>query len=107
MSSFKMTVKGFCKVTSRDFENGAIKDEIHNALVDREKLLADVTELQAELTAKQEKNKQSGEDCIVRMQEARKQGYIAGLSRFAWWRHGVQYVGSCGTTLKQAIDEGE
>ncbi len=64
-------------------------------------------ELEAELDTAKDENKRSGEDCIVRMQEARKQGYIAGLSRFAWWRLGVQYVGTSGTTLKQAIDEGE
>ncbi len=62
---------------------------------------------QAELHTAKAENKRSGEDCIVRMQEARKQGYIAGLSRFAWWRLGVQYVGTSGTTLKHAIDEGE
>ncbi len=66
-----------------------------------------IEELQAQLATAKEKNHRSGEDCIVRMQEARKQGYIAGLSRFAWWRLGVQYVGTSGTTLKQAIDEGE
>lgn len=65
------------------------------------------TAIEAELDKAKEKNKRSGESCIVRMQESRKQGYIAGLSRFAWWRLGVQYVGTSGTTLKQAIDEGE
>ena len=32
------------------------------------------------------------------------QGYIAGLSAYAWWKDGVQYVGTCGTTLKEAIE---
>jgi hypothetical protein len=32
------------------------------------------------------------------------QGYLAGLRAFAWWRDGVQYVGTCGTTLRQAIE---
>lgn len=29
---------------------------------------------------------------------------IRGLCRFAWWADGIQYVGTCGTTLAQAID---
>ena len=40
-------------------------------------------------------------------QEAYKQGYIDGLTCMAWWKDGVQYVGSCGTTLKEAIAEAE
>lgn len=36
--------------------------------------------------------------------EAKKEGYIEGLRAYAWWKDGVEYVGSCGTTLKQAID---
>ena len=31
------------------------------------------------------------------------QGFVDGLRAYAWWRDGVQYVGSCGTTLSQAI----
>ena len=30
--------------------------------------------------------------------------FIAGLREYAWWKDGVQYVGTCGTTLQQAID---
>ncbi len=32
-------------------------------------------------------------------------GVLAGLEAFAWWKDGVQYVGTCGTTLKQAAEE--
>jgi hypothetical protein len=32
-------------------------------------------------------------------------GQIDGLTRYAWWKDGVQYVGSCGTTLKDALWE--
>ena len=39
--------------------------------------------------------------------EARKQGRIEGLSEYAWWKDGVQYVGTCSTTLKQAIANAE
>ena len=30
-------------------------------------------------------------------------GLRNGLERFAWWKDGVQYVGSCGTTLQEAL----
>ena len=32
-------------------------------------------------------------------------GLIAGLIEFAWWADGVQYVGTCSTTLRTAIDD--
>ena len=36
-------------------------------------------------------------------------GYYEGMRRgvtlYAWWNDGVQYVGTCGTTLKKAIEE--
>jgi hypothetical protein len=35
----------------------------------------------------------------------RREGIIEGLTRFAWWKDGCQYVGTCGTTLAQAIDD--
>lgn len=38
------------------------------------------------------------------IQKAFKEGMIAGVRRFAWWRNGIQYVGACGTTLKKAIE---
>ncbi len=34
-----------------------------------------------------------------------KEGFIASLKEFAWWKDGVQYVGTCGTTLKKAIEK--
>ena len=34
-------------------------------------------------------------------------GHIDGLKAYAWWKDGVQYVGTCGTTLAQAIEEAE
>jgi hypothetical protein len=33
-----------------------------------------------------------------------QRGFIAALRTYARWRDGVQYVGSCGMTLEQAID---
>lgn len=34
-------------------------------------------------------------------------GYVEGLKAYAWWKDGVQYVGSCGTTLNDAIKRAE
>jgi hypothetical protein len=31
--------------------------------------------------------------------------YIEGLCAYAWWKNGVQYVGTCGTTLKDAVEK--
>jgi hypothetical protein len=31
-------------------------------------------------------------------------GFIAGLTEYAWWKDGEQLVGTCGTTLKTAIE---
>ena len=33
------------------------------------------------------------------------QRYEDGLRAFAWWKDGVQYVGSCGTTLEKALED--
>jgi len=44
------------------------------------------------------------------VRDAYLRGLREGVSRFAWWKDGEQYVGACGTTLQQAmmeIDEGE
>lgn len=30
-------------------------------------------------------------------------GLTLGLMAFAWWKNGTQYVGTCGTTLKDAM----
>ena len=34
-------------------------------------------------------------------------GYVRALWAFAWWKDGVQYVGTTGTTLKEGIAEVE
>lgn len=41
----------------------------------------------------------------AKLKEEIKQAYNEGLRAYAWWKDGVQYVGSCGTTLKQALKE--
>jgi len=30
---------------------------------------------------------------------------ITGITMYAWWKDGVQYVGTCGTTLAKAVDQ--
>ena len=34
-----------------------------------------------------------------------REGYKAGLAVYAWWKDGVQYVGTCGTMLKEALGD--
>ena len=34
-----------------------------------------------------------------------RKGYENGLRAYAWWKDGVQYVGTCGITLKQALQK--
>jgi len=31
-------------------------------------------------------------------------GFVDALKTFAWWKDGIEYVGSCGMTLKEAIE---
>lgn len=42
-------------------------------------------------------------DMSEALQTAWFQGHVHGLQEYAWWKDGVQYVGTCGTTLKDAI----
>lgn len=48
-------------------------------------------------------------DVMVNQSGVYRAAYIEGLKegirRYAWWKNGCQYVGSCGTTLKQALEE--
>jgi hypothetical protein len=41
------------------------------------------------------------------LQKVWLEGYIAGIKSYAWWKDGVQYVGTCGRTLAEAIAEAE
>ena len=34
-------------------------------------------------------------------------GFREALKQYAWWKDGVQYVGSCSTTLQQALQAAE
>ena len=35
--------------------------------------------------------------------EIYRKGFEDGLECFAWWKDGTQFVGTCSTTLKEAI----
>ena len=37
------------------------------------------------------------------LHEVRAEALIEGVTMYAWWKDGEQWVGSCGTTLKEAI----
>ncbi len=37
--------------------------------------------------------------------EAYDKGYVNGLAAYAWWKDGVEQVGTAGTTLKKAKEE--
>ena len=60
-------------------------------------------------------NYQEFRDGLKRVMDAAEQrayldGVKSGLAAFAWWKDGTQYVGTCGNTLKQALelaDKGE
>jgi len=39
------------------------------------------------------------------IENAWKSGYLEALTLFAHWKDGVQYVGTCGRTLKQAKED--
>lgn len=39
------------------------------------------------------------------LKEAYLYGVKDGITMFAHWKDGVQYVGSCGLTLKKALEE--
>ena len=41
------------------------------------------------------------------IEDALRKAAAWGIRRYAWWRDGEQYVGTTGTTLKQALEEVE
>lgn len=44
--------------------------------------------------------KEHGEWSVLEMQA---QAWAAGVQNWAWWKDGVQYVGTCGMTLQDAL----
>ncbi len=49
----------------------------------------------------------TGRIIVDELNNQRRKGVIEGMTRFAWWKDGVEMVGTCGTTLKKAIEEVE
>ncbi len=49
------------------------------------------------------------ENCITsqknKIKEAYNKGLADGITKFAWWKDGTQYVGTTGKTLKKALEE--
>ena len=45
------------------------------------------------------------EDLEETSKESYKRGLKDGIERFAWWKDGTCFVGTCGTTLKKAFEE--
>ena len=73
--------------------------------LDPETIKAQATEynkLYEKIDALQSENKRLEEEKVV----AKQEGYKEGLTAYAWWKDGVQYVGTCGTTLKEALTKG-
>lgn len=50
-------------------------------------------------------SKATADILVAVLNRQRMEGIAEGMTRYAWWRDGVQMVGSCGTTLEQAIRE--
>ena len=42
-----------------------------------------------------------------RLREEKDEAWANGVREYAWWKDGVQYVGTCGTTLEQALKDKE
>ena len=40
---------------------------------------------------------------IERLEAAAAEAEERGIQRYAWWQDGVEMVGTCGTTLKDAL----
>lgn len=50
-----------------------------------------------------DKCRESFKQLQEKLVEQERIGYEKGLEAYAWWKDGVQYVGTCGTTLRQAL----
>lgn len=62
-----------------------------------------ITRLKAELEKKVASHNTQVAELHAMANRAREEGRKEGLCEYAWWKDGVQYVGTCGTTLKQAL----
>ena len=43
------------------------------------------------------------ENCKRIVNAVHTDGIKEGLTAYAWWKDGLQYVGTCGTTLAEAL----
>jgi len=39
----------------------------------------------------------------ISFKAGKQEGIKEGITLYAWWKDGVQYVGTCGRTLKEAL----
>lgn len=104
---------------NHEAENEISKDKSITEHPDVQRLIRQVVKLQAELKAIEEERRNikhwvnyhniSIRNVQLEAEIAKqyKRGYEDGLKAYAWWKDGVQYVGSCGTTLAEALKEGE
>ena len=92
-------------------------NDAKDLLTDRNDLAVDNNALKAELAAVQAeplsvlrrylKAHPREEATQKELDDCRADGYRIGLQAFAWWKDGVQYVGTSGMTLAEAIEKGE
>ena len=74
---------------------------IENLNEDIQKLDEEIDRLEVEKKQLQAENERLRKCIKIRYEE----GFITGLREYAWWKDGVQYVGTCGQTLKEAIEQ--
>jgi len=69
--------------------------------------MKDAREIAVEVWDAWEREDDSGRALMDRyaaaIEQARAEGMEEGIRLYAWWRDGVQYVGTTGKTLKEAI----
>lgn len=101
------------RIEERDFWELNIKDEALRAGLDPSGTVGCATlhMLGEEITKMKEAVKGDLDKILEQTNKqvdeaTRREGYVAGVRAFAWWKDGVEYVGS-GTTLADAIEKGE
>lgn len=50
-------------------------------------------------------SERAGMAIVAALNAQRKEGLAEGITRYAWWNSGKQFVGTCGTTLAVALEE--
>lgn len=62
-------------------------------------------EFEADYNFMSKNGKELCSECINKLEDTDYiRGLKAGVRLYAWWKDGVQYVGTCGTTLKHALE---